>query len=170
MTRRPCWESVQKNLISKNVHENRVQYPEERNAFVLDHHHGRLDVTCKPAQRGCLQIQWNLSFVTPLLKGHLYSGERDTFSWSRNPGLTSIQGTPYHSKSDCPQKSLISFCVRWSQWRQLSLTISLKIGALLFGEFNTQHRGDKLIINFLYIIKLLEVMTDRFRGRVRETY
>ena len=111
---------------------------------------------------------YKYSGTSPL--GHLYSGERDTFSWSRNPGLTSIQGTPYHSKSDCPQKSLISFCVRWSQWRQLSLTISLKIGALHFGEFNTQHRGDKLIMNFLYIIKLLEIMTGRFRGRVRETF
>ena len=30
--------------------------------------------------------------------------------------------------------------------------------------------ADKLIINLLYIIKLLEIMTDRFRGRVRETY
>ena len=33
-------------------------------------------------------------YLLPLLKGHLYSGERDTFSRSRHPGLTSIQGTP----------------------------------------------------------------------------
>ena len=66
-------------------------------------------------------IQWNLSFGTPLfkgqlhsgdskfgpgkmfteslyllplLKGYFYSGERNTFSGSRNPGLTSIQETP----------------------------------------------------------------------------
>ena len=35
-----------------------------------------------------------LSFnLLPLLKGHLYSGEGDTFSGSQIPGLTSIQGT-----------------------------------------------------------------------------
>ena len=48
VTRRPCWGSKQKN-ISKNLLENRVQFPEERNAFVLDHQHSRRDVTCKPA-------------------------------------------------------------------------------------------------------------------------
>ena len=30
--------------------------------------------------------------VVPLLKGHLYSGERETLPGSRNPHLTSIQG------------------------------------------------------------------------------
>ena len=49
VTRRPCWGSKQKNIFSKNLHENRVWFPEERNAFVLDHQHGRHDVTCKPA-------------------------------------------------------------------------------------------------------------------------
>ena len=36
----------------------------------------------------------SLLYLLPLLKGHLYSGERDTFSESRNPGLTSIWVTP----------------------------------------------------------------------------
>ena len=49
VTRRPCWGSKQKNISSKNLHENRVQFPEKRNAFVLDHQHGCCDVTCKPA-------------------------------------------------------------------------------------------------------------------------
>ena len=49
MTWRPCWGSIQQNFFPKNLHENRVQFPEERNAFVLDHQHGRRDVTCKPA-------------------------------------------------------------------------------------------------------------------------
>ena len=49
VTRRPCWGSKQKNISSKNLHENRVQFPEERKAFVLDQQHGRRDVTCKPA-------------------------------------------------------------------------------------------------------------------------
>ena len=37
VTRRPCWGSKQKNISSKNLHENRVQFPEKRSAFVLDH-------------------------------------------------------------------------------------------------------------------------------------
>ena len=68
----------------------------------------------------CLSVQWNLSFETPLFKGHLHSGvtkfglgrmftqflyllpllkgqlyseERDTFSRSQNPDETSNQGT-----------------------------------------------------------------------------
>ena len=32
-----------------NLHQNRVHFPAERNAFVLHHQHGRRDVTCKPA-------------------------------------------------------------------------------------------------------------------------
>ena len=36
----------QKKLFWKNLHENRVLFPEERNAFVLDQQHGRRDVTC----------------------------------------------------------------------------------------------------------------------------
>ena len=32
-----------------NLHQNRVHFPVERNAFLLDHQHGRRDVTCKPA-------------------------------------------------------------------------------------------------------------------------
>ena len=32
-----------------NLHQNRVHFPAERNAFVLEPQHGRRDVTCKPA-------------------------------------------------------------------------------------------------------------------------
>ena len=39
---------------------------------------------------------------TPLFK------ERGTFSGSRNPDLTSIQGTPEHSKIDLPLKIIIT--------------------------------------------------------------
>ena len=35
-----------------NLHQNRVHFPAERNAFVLDPQHGHRDVTCKPAIRG----------------------------------------------------------------------------------------------------------------------
>ena len=37
------------DFFPKNLHENRVKFPEERNAFVLDYQHDRLDVTGKPA-------------------------------------------------------------------------------------------------------------------------
>ena len=35
------------NIFLWNLHEKDVSFPEERNAFVLDHLHGRRDVTCK---------------------------------------------------------------------------------------------------------------------------
>ena len=40
----------------------------------------------------------SLLYLLPLLKGHLNSGKRDTFSESRNPGLTFIQVTPSTQK------------------------------------------------------------------------
>ena len=36
-------------IFSKNLHENRVKFPEERNAFVLDYQHGHHDIMCKLA-------------------------------------------------------------------------------------------------------------------------
>jgi len=33
----------------RNLHENRVQFPEKSNVFVLDHKHDRREVMCKPA-------------------------------------------------------------------------------------------------------------------------
>ena len=38
-----------KEIFLLNLHQNRVHFPAVRNAFVLDHQHGRRDVTCKPA-------------------------------------------------------------------------------------------------------------------------
>ena len=38
-----------KEIFLLNLHQNRVHFPAERNAFFLDHQHGRRDVTCKPA-------------------------------------------------------------------------------------------------------------------------
>ena len=38
-----------KEILLLNLHQNRVHFPAERNAFVLDHQHGHRDVTCKPA-------------------------------------------------------------------------------------------------------------------------
>ena len=38
-----------KEFFLLNLHQNRFHFPAERNAFVLDHQHGRSDVTCKPA-------------------------------------------------------------------------------------------------------------------------
>ena len=38
-----------KEIFLQNLHQNRVHFPAERNAFVLDHQHGRRDVTCQPA-------------------------------------------------------------------------------------------------------------------------
>ena len=38
-----------KEIFLLNLHQNGVHFPAERNAFVLDHQHGRRDVTCQPA-------------------------------------------------------------------------------------------------------------------------
>ena len=38
-----------KEIFLLNLHQNRVDFPAERNAFVLDHQHGHRDVTCKAA-------------------------------------------------------------------------------------------------------------------------
>ena len=40
-----------KETLLLNLHPNRVHFPAERNAFVLDHQHGRRDVTCKPCKQ-----------------------------------------------------------------------------------------------------------------------
>ena len=37
VTRRSCWRSIQCNFFLKNLHENRVQFPEKRNALVISH-------------------------------------------------------------------------------------------------------------------------------------
>ena len=39
-------------MFLKNLHEKRVKFPEERNAFILVIQNGRRDVTCKPAILG----------------------------------------------------------------------------------------------------------------------
>ena len=36
VTKQPCWGSIQQNFCTKNLHENAVELPEERNAFILD--------------------------------------------------------------------------------------------------------------------------------------
>ena len=55
LTRLPCWESIQQNFFPKNLHENGLQFPEERNVFVLDYQHGFHDVTCKQYKlKSCL--------------------------------------------------------------------------------------------------------------------
>ena len=68
-----------KEIFLLNLHQNRVHFPAERNAFVLDHQHGRGDVTCKPAiamfcatspvdinvpTRSLLAVETNSSFVS----------------------------------------------------------------------------------------------------------
>ena len=47
-------------FFSQNLHENGVQFPKEKDAFVLDHQHGRRDVSCKPVlnkNQSC-QLSW----------------------------------------------------------------------------------------------------------------
>ena len=45
-----------KEIFLLNLHQSRVHFLAERNAFVLDHQHGRRDVTCKPAIDGVASV------------------------------------------------------------------------------------------------------------------
>ena len=51
---RGLWERdcCYNRMFLKNLHENRVKFPGERNAFILVIQRGRRDVTCKPAILG----------------------------------------------------------------------------------------------------------------------
>ena len=80
----------------KNLHENRVKLPEERNAFVLDLQYGRRDVTCKPAMASLLH---GISPSTVTGKKPLPAFWQTFywvrffryFSWRKTCKLTSIQ-------------------------------------------------------------------------------
>ena len=49
-----------KEIFLLNLHQNRLHFPAERNAFVLDHQHGRRDVTCKPAIHSAIFLQYKI--------------------------------------------------------------------------------------------------------------
>ena len=66
---------------------------------------------------------------------------KNTFCGPRDPGLTSIQGTPQNSKSDRPQKSLISALVTLATaFKTWIISPKSKIDVLHLWEFSTQHR------------------------------
>ena len=56
-----------KEIFLLNLHQNRGHFPAERVAFVLDHQHGRRDVSCKQA----IDRQTERYF-TPLLENSEY--------------------------------------------------------------------------------------------------
>ena len=62
-----------KETLLLNLHQNRVHFPAEKNAFVIDPQHGRRDVTCKPATsvnlNGCVLEMTTVSnsFCLPFL-------------------------------------------------------------------------------------------------------
>ena len=95
LTRRPCWGLKQKNVSSQNLHENRVQFPEERNAFVLDHQHGRRDVTCKQISRKTQKQMFMLvcgGHIVPL-KAHKHGDPIQSFMFI-NLGNTFFRLSP----------------------------------------------------------------------------
>ena len=61
-----------KEIFLLNLHQNRVHFPAERNAFVLDHQHGRRDVTCKPAIKiePRIKLNHNIQGLTILIFYH----------------------------------------------------------------------------------------------------
>ena len=72
-----------KEIFLLNLHQNRVHFPAERNAFVLDHQYGRRDVTYKPTigynqDRACMgnevfQLYPPFQFVVEILPQYDYS-------------------------------------------------------------------------------------------------
>ena len=63
-----------------------------------------------------LALAKSIYYLLPLQKGHLYSGENDTFSGSRNLDLTSIQGTlNTQNVTDQENRSLIIYGIHSSQ-------------------------------------------------------
>ena len=64
-----------KEIFLLNLHQNRLHFPAERNAFVLDHQHGRRDVTCKPAIHSAIFLQYKIRcFGQFWLRSDLRSG------------------------------------------------------------------------------------------------
>ena len=93
--------------------------------------------------------------LLPLVMGLLSSGERDTFFGLRVLSLTSIQGTPWQSKSDCLQTSLISLTVHQSQQRQLSKHELTHLNPMYCTWGNSTHNIAEIIILLLEILLLL---------------
>ena len=133
-------------------------------------------------------IQWNPSFggtpqfrdhkiwyMLPLLKGHLYSGERDTFSRSQNQGLTSILGKPLvlSTQKVTDHLNIVDTCkFKCSQWQKLS-KLELSHLQSMYCTFNTQHRRDKLFMIFYALSLYLAARNNdcsRFHGRLKGKY
>ena len=70
-----------KEIFLLNLHQNRVHFPVERNAFVLNHQHGRRDVTCKPAIIKIFpgHILVSLKYIVDIIKGDLAKNEDRVF-------------------------------------------------------------------------------------------
>ena len=89
--------------------------------------------------------------ITLVLNGHVYSGERDSFSGPGNPGLTSIQGTHWHSKSDWPQRGFIYL------WINVQHSQLLKLSQ---GELSHLNRCNALV--WIQHIKSQRLVNDDF--------
>ena len=140
MTRRPCWGSKQKKLFSKNLHENRVLFPEERNAFVLDHQHGRRDITCKPA------ISFLSSYVPHFVQRH-FSHNQATFNGVLivNEWVTNIPGHEGTSKNSNPNELWVMF-----------QDGTLRLGSTLFQDFvKLPHPRDIVLHQIFYYSPLI---------------
>ena len=88
-----------KEIFLLNLHQNRAHFPAERNAFVLDHQHGRRDVTCKPAITQCHLISCLISvlkkfilFICSIFESQKYQNEELTIFNSSLIGDTASSG------------------------------------------------------------------------------
>ena len=109
-------------------------------------------------------------YLLPLSKGHLYWRERGTLSGSRIRGLTSLQGTPKHSKKWPTVKKVDTFMCTLVKMTTTftTLTISLKSMYCTCGISKQ---------NFTEIIRIImnykatwNVDCSSFCGRIKEKY
>ena len=92
-----------------------------------------------------------------------------TVPGARNPCLTSIWETPYHSKREGPQKSLITLGVHLSEWCHFSqheLPHLNQCTALAVIRYTILQRS--WLSLFLYIIWLLNNVCSRFWDRIKK--
>ena len=123
------WWSNTIHLFSKTLNENGVQFPEEKNSFVLHHQfNGRHDIMCKPATE--------LKHVCIIIKCMGLSRNLSCFSWPlTKPGSDQI--------GSFPQTLSLTFC--YSQWLHVFVRDLYTNFYLLFIE--DSHYTDQGYIN-----------------------
>ena len=148
-------------FVLKNLHENRVYFPEERNAFVLDDQHGRPEVTCKPAIRGTNSYS---SYYCPgwqVSKGEGKVGKGISGrSWDWNLSLMNRWWELLYGYMTCDLRLFVDYPPERPLTR-LRLAINLiPLSAL---NFDFLHRRN---VNFLHCLGITDVLSANERAEI----